>query len=72
MPTEEQTYRAFLEKRLDKQDVTLGEILAQTKKTNGRVDRLEGWQAYVVGFCACFSIVVLPTLFIIAKAVFHV
>jgi hypothetical protein len=72
MPTEEQTYRIFLEKRLDKQDKTLEEILIQTKRTNGRVSKLESWQAYVIGFCACLTIVVLPTLFMAAKAFFQV
>lgn len=47
-------------------------IEEQTKKTNGRVSSLENWKGYVIGFCACFSIVVLPALFIIAKAVFHI
>lgn len=72
MPSEEQTYRAFLEKRLDKQDKTLDDILTQTKKTNGRVGNLESWQAYVIGFCACLTLIVLPTLFMAAKAFFHV
>lgn len=41
MPTEETTYRGFIEKRLDKQDTTLDEILTQTKRTNGRVTQIE-------------------------------
>jgi hypothetical protein len=42
-----------------KQDVreALTRIETQTSMTNGRVTRLERWQSYVVGFCACLSLV---------------
>ena len=41
MPSEEQTYRSFLEKRLDNQDTALGKILEQTTKHNGRLTKVE-------------------------------
>jgi hypothetical protein len=40
-PTEEQTYRQGIQRRLDSQDSKLDQILAQTTKTNGRVTELE-------------------------------
>ncbi len=66
-PTEEQTYRSFLEKRLDNQDVSLGEILKQTKITNGRVSKLERWQSYVLGGCAVAVIVMLPLIYLLVQ-----
>ncbi len=41
----------------------LDRIEEQTMKTNGRVSSLENWQAYVVGFCACVAILILPVAF---------
>lgn len=38
-----------LDHRLEALDVKLGEILEQTKKTNGRVDRLESWRDKMTG-----------------------
>ncbi len=66
-PTEEQTYRTFLEKRLDNQDVSLGEILKQTKITNGRVSKLERWQSYVLGFCAAVTLLLVPVLIYVVQ-----
>ena len=47
-----------------KEDVrkSLTNIEVQTTKTNGRVGRLEKWQSYVVGFCACLSLVFISVL----------
>ena len=38
-----------------KKDLT--EIKEQTKRTNGRVTKLEQWQSYVLGFVAAISLV---------------
>ena len=38
--------------RLENQDTTLGEILTQTKATNGRVTKLEGDRKYLLGLSA--------------------
>lgn len=35
-------------------------ILSQTTKTNGRVNRLENWRAYLVGAWAVISFLVIP------------
>jgi hypothetical protein len=36
--------------------------------TNGRVRDLEKWMWWVIGFCACLSVIVLPVAFLILKA----
>lgn len=41
------------------------EVLAQTKKTNGRVNKLEGWRIGIVMCCSIIIIVVLPLLAVI-------
>jgi hypothetical protein len=41
MPSEEQTYREFVKSKLSSLEKTGEETLAQTKKTNGRVNDLE-------------------------------
>lgn len=69
MPPEELTYRNFLDKRLDKQDATLSEILLQTRTTNGRVNKLENWQSYIIGFCACLALLVTIATAIIAALI---
>lgn len=44
----------------------LSRIEIQTTTTNGRVTKLERWQSYVLGFCACMSLllfsVVIPLI----------
>lgn len=45
----------------------LTEIKYQTVKTNGRVKKLELWQAYILGFCACLTLLVLPFLWMMLK-----
>jgi hypothetical protein len=37
---------------------SLSRIEIQTTKTNGQVIGLRQWQAYVIGFCACLSLLV--------------
>ena len=46
---------------------TLAEILAQTKKTNGRVSSLEVWRGFMTGGLAIITIVILPVIFILIK-----
>lgn len=43
----------------------LTEIKSQTQKTNGRVNKLEGWRMGIVMCCSLIIIVVLPLLAII-------
>jgi hypothetical protein len=45
----------------------LEKILLQTQKTNGRVNKLEKWQTFVIGFCTCLTVLVLPIAFFIIK-----
>lgn len=40
----------------------LAEITNQVRKTNGRVSTLERWQSYVLGFCACITMMIIPIL----------
>lgn len=44
---------------LDEKEGILPRIERQTMKTNGRVSKLERWQSYVIGFCACLSLLVI-------------
>ena len=43
---------AMLVRRLDQQDEVLGEIKSHVSQTNGRVMKLELWQARVLGAVA--------------------
>lgn len=58
---EEKTYRNNIDDKL-----TL--ILEQVKRTNGRVSNLERWQSYVIGFCACIAVLILPLLWAIIQS----
>ena len=40
----------------------LTRIETQTTMTNGRVRSLERWQSYVLGFCACLSLMMFSIL----------
>jgi hypothetical protein len=46
----------------------LTRIETQTSMTNGRVTRLERWQSYVVGFCACVSLILFSAVIPIISA----
>lgn len=52
-----------LDEKFDGLHEKLDLILAQTTKTNGRVNRLEVWRGFVTGGLAIISIIVLPILF---------
>lgn len=52
-------YFGDLFKRMDKQDGLLSSIEAQTKKTNGRVSKLEWWRSAMIwGFSLVVTIVI--------------
>lgn len=61
MPLEETTYRESVDQRMrafeKNTSETLGEILEQTKRTNGRVSKLEKWQSYLMGAVAMLGLV---------------
>mgnify|MGYP003131675375 CR=1 FL=1 len=40
----------------------LDEILVETKKTNGRMSRLERWRSFIGGGLAVLSLVIIPLL----------
>jgi hypothetical protein len=44
------------------QNEQMGEIKAQVKTTNGRVSSLEKWKIFVIGFCTCITVLMIPLL----------
>ena len=65
----------YLNRELDEKFSDIKEALerieAQTTRTNGRVGRLEHWQAYVIGFCACITLLILPVLMVLVNNYFR-
>ena len=59
----------ILQKLDDIEKDKIDPMLAQTKLTNGRVNRLENSRAYLLGFCACITVLILPTLFFVASII---
>jgi hypothetical protein len=49
--------------------VMLKEIREQTRKTNGRVNALEGWRMYIVGGLAILTLIGLPMLWMLINDV---
>lgn len=61
------TDKPYLNREIDEKfkDIMdgLGRIERQTTKTNGRVDKLEGWRDRILGFCTCITVLLLPIVF---------
>lgn len=56
-----------LDEKFDGLHEKLDLILAQTTKTNGRVNRLEIWRGFISGGLAIVTIVILPIIFLLIK-----
>ncbi len=54
--------KLFMEEKHEDNKIVLQEILAQTKTTNGRVNKLENWQNFIMGGLAVLAILVVPVL----------
>lgn len=62
---EQDHYFSDMFDRMDKQDITLARIEAQTIRTNGRVSRLEWWRGTIIwclGIIGAALITLLPYL----------
>ena len=61
-----QSMRSALELRMSdfEKDTreSLSRIEVTTTNQNGRVGKLERWQSYVIGFCACLSVILFSVL----------
>lgn len=58
-----------IKESLEKQDKLLEQILAQTVRTNGRVNKLEGWRQYIAGGLAITGLIGIPALWLIGREV---
>jgi hypothetical protein len=55
-------YHKTIEEKLEDLKSTLEEVLAQTTKTNGRVNSLENWKSMLIGMAIISNIFVVPVL----------
>lgn len=67
---EEQPYknRELQEKFADIREYLI-RIEDQTTKTNGRVNRLEGFQKYIIGFCTAIGIILVSIVIPLISAI---
>lgn len=69
--------REAVEDALQKRDIKdlhddIKAILTQTRLTNGRVTKLEGWKSFMTGGMAILTIVVVPLTFLVIKLVLEI